>query len=148
MKNLRHRYCIVGVGNTAYGHTPGYSQTALNVMAIRAALEDAGLTTRDLDGVLTKAPTSTFPKLWAAVVAEALRVRPNIVGTLDQAGATNIGLIQYAISCIELGQGEVVAMGTPREVQAHPGVIEAYLGTIDDVSNLRRPAGASLGARA
>ena len=110
MKNLRHRYCIVGVGNTAYGTTPGYSQLALNVRAIRAALEDAGLTTRDLDGVLTKAPTSTFPKLWAAVVAEALRVKPNIVGTLDQAGATNIGLIQYAISCIELGQGEVVAI--------------------------------------
>ena len=110
MKDLRHRYCIVGVGNTAYGQTPGYSQLALNVMAIRAALEDAGLTTRDLDGVLTKAPTSTFPKLWAAVVAEALRVKPNIVGTLDQAGATNIGLIQYAISCIELGQGEVVAI--------------------------------------
>ena len=110
MKNLRHRYCIVGVGNTPYGQTPGYSQLALNVMAIRAALEDAGLTTQDLDGVLTKAPTSTFPRLWAAVVAEALRVKPNIVGTLDQAGATNIGLIQYAISCIELGQGEVVAI--------------------------------------
>ena len=49
---------------------------------------------------------------------------------------------------LAMNQGEVVAMGTPREVQAHPGVIEAYLGTIDDVSNLRRPAGSSLGARA
>ncbi|MCC7082982.1 MAG: thiolase family protein [Burkholderiales bacterium] len=110
MKHLRHRYCIVGVGNTVFGQTPEHSQLALNVMAIRAALDDAGLTTRDLDGVLTKAPTSTFPKLWAARVAEAMRVRPNIIGTLDQAGATNIGLIQYAISCIELGQGEVVAI--------------------------------------
>jgi acetyl-CoA acetyltransferase len=110
MKDLRRRYCIVGVGNTEYGQTPGYSQLALNVKAIRAALDDAGLTTRDLDGVLTKAPTSTFPKLWAATVAEALRVKPTIVGTLDQAGATNIGLVQYAISCIELGQGEVVAI--------------------------------------
>ena len=55
MKNKRQRYCIVGVGNTAYGHTPGLSQTALNVLAIRAALEDAGLTTKDLHGVLTKA---------------------------------------------------------------------------------------------
>jgi acetyl-CoA acetyltransferase len=110
MNKLQQRYCIVGVGNTAYGRTPGLSQAALNVMAIRAALEDAGLTTRDLDGVLTKAPTSTFPKMWAPVIAEALRVQPNIVGSLDQAGATNIGLIQYAISCIELGQGEVVAI--------------------------------------
>jgi len=44
---------------------------------------------------------------------------------------------------LAMNQGEVVAMGTPREVQAHPGVIEAYLGTIDDVSNLRRPAGSA-----
>lgn len=110
MRNKRQRYCIVGVGNTTYGRTPGLSQTALNVLAIRAALDDAGLTTKDLHGVLTKAPTSTFPRMWAPQIAEALRVKPNIVGTLDQAGATNIGLIQYAISCIELGQGEVVAI--------------------------------------
>ena len=42
MKNLRHRYCIVGVGNTAYGQTPGQSQAALNVTAIRAALGGCG----------------------------------------------------------------------------------------------------------
>ena len=49
---------------------------------------------------------------------------------------------------LAMNQGEVVAMGTPREVQSHPGVIEAYLGTIDDVSNLRRQAGSNLGIRA
>ena len=49
---------------------------------------------------------------------------------------------------LAMNQGEVVALGTPREVQTHPGVVEAYLGTIDDVSNLRRPAGSGLGARA
>jgi branched-chain amino acid transport system ATP-binding protein len=40
---------------------------------------------------------------------------------------------------VALNQGEVLAMGTPREVQTHPGVVEAYLGSIDDVSSLRRP---------
>ncbi|MGY8961460.1 MAG: thiolase family protein, partial [Alphaproteobacteria bacterium] len=90
MKNLSQRYCIVGVGHTAYGKNPGVSQIAHNVFAIRAALDDAGLTTDDLDGVLTKAPSSTFPMLWAPKVAEALRVEPNFVGTLDQAGASNI----------------------------------------------------------
>ena len=47
---------------------------------------------------------------------------------------------------LAMNQGEVLAMGTPREVQSDPGVIEAYLGTVDDVSSLRRSAGASLGA--
>ena len=44
---------------------------------------------------------------------------------------------------LAMNQGEVLAMGTPREVQSDPGVIEAYLGTVDDVSSLRRSAGAS-----
>ncbi len=39
---------------------------------------------------------------------------------------------------LAMNQGEVLAMGTPREVQTHPGVVEAYLGTVDDVSSLRR----------
>ena len=109
-KSLRQRYCIVGVGNTAYGRNPGVSQIAHNVFAIRAALEDAGLSTADLDGVLTKAPSSNFPMLFAPRVAEALRVQPKVTGTLDQAGASNIGLIQYAISAIELGQADVIAI--------------------------------------
>ena len=39
---------------------------------------------------------------------------------------------------LAMNQGEVLALGTPREVQNDPGVIEAYLGSIDDVSSLRR----------
>ncbi len=108
MKQLRQRYCIVGVGNTPYGKNPGLSQLAHNVMAIHAAIADAGLTTDQIDGVLTKAPTSTFPMLWAPRVAEALRIVPTVVGTIDQAGASNIGLIQYAVSAIELGQAEYI----------------------------------------
>jgi branched-chain amino acid transport system ATP-binding protein len=41
---------------------------------------------------------------------------------------------------LAMNQGEVLAMGTPREVQTHPGVIEAYLGSVEDVSSLRREA--------
>jgi len=41
---------------------------------------------------------------------------------------------------LAMNQGEVLAMGSPREVQTDPGVIEAYLGSMDDVSSLRRSA--------
>ncbi len=46
---------------------------------------------------------------------------------------------------LAMSQGEELATGTPAEVQGHPGVIEAYLGSTDDMSGLRRPkaAGAS-----
>jgi branched-chain amino acid transport system ATP-binding protein len=39
---------------------------------------------------------------------------------------------------LAMNQGEVLALGTPAEVQRHPGVIEAYLGSVDDVASLRR----------
>jgi len=47
---------------------------------------------------------------------------------------------------LAMNQGQVLALGTPSQVQNNPAVIEAYLGTADDVASLRRPA-ASTGAR-
>jgi branched-chain amino acid transport system ATP-binding protein len=39
---------------------------------------------------------------------------------------------------VAMNQGEVLALGTPREVQSDPAVVEAYLGTVDDLASLRR----------
>jgi branched-chain amino acid transport system ATP-binding protein len=39
---------------------------------------------------------------------------------------------------LAMRMGEELASGTPSQVQADPGVIEAYLGSVDDVSSLRR----------
>lgn len=48
---------------------------------------------------------------------------------------------------LAMSQGEELATGTPSQVQSDPGVIEAYLGSMDDVSGLRRenyvPGGAA-----
>ncbi|MBO9651015.1 MAG: ABC transporter ATP-binding protein [Variovorax sp.] len=41
---------------------------------------------------------------------------------------------------LAMNMGEALSTGTPREVQSDPRVVEAYLGTVDDVSNLRRVA--------
>jgi branched-chain amino acid transport system ATP-binding protein len=37
-----------------------------------------------------------------------------------------------------MAQGEPLAIGTPREVQSDPRVVEAYLGAAEDMSFLRR----------
>jgi branched-chain amino acid transport system ATP-binding protein len=40
---------------------------------------------------------------------------------------------------LAMNQGEVLAIGTPSEVQNNPAVVQAYLGSVDDVQDLRRP---------
>ena len=109
MEPFKNKYCIVGVGNTNYGTNPGLSQVGHNVKAIRAAAEDAGLEMSEVNGVLTKAPSSTFPMLWGPRVSEALGIVPKVTATIDQAGASNISLVMYAMIAIELGQADVIA---------------------------------------
>jgi acetyl-CoA acetyltransferase len=111
--DLNAKYCIVGVGQTAYGKVPGSSALELTVEAVRNALDDCGIAKSEIDAVLTKYPTSSFQSLFCARVSQALGIYPRVTATLDQAGATNIGLIAYAVMCIEAGmcQAAVISYG-------------------------------------
>jgi acetyl-CoA acetyltransferase len=100
---LRDKYCIAGVGHTAYGRLPGRTAVNLTVEAVRNAIDDCGIDKSEIDAVLTKYPTSSFQSLFSARVAQALGIVPRVTATLDQAGASNIGLIAYAAMCIEAG---------------------------------------------
>lgn len=63
----------------------------------------------------------------------------------DELGVT-ILMVEHDMSLVSrvsdrvlaMAQGRMLTIGSPAEVQAHPSVIEAYLGTIDDVTSLRR----------
>src|SRR6266571_1378988 len=101
MASLKDQYCIVGVGNTAYGRLPERSAMSLTVEAIRNAIEDCGIDKQEIDAVLTKYPTSQFQSLFSTHVAQALGIVPKVTATIDQAGASNIGIITYAMMCIE-----------------------------------------------
>jgi len=43
---------------------------------------------------------------------------------------------------LAMNQGEVLAQGTAGQVQSEPAVVEAYLGTVDDLHSLRREVAA------
>jgi acetyl-CoA acetyltransferase len=52
---------IVGIGQTEYSWDSGRPETVLAIGAIKAALEDAGLTLQDVDGVVRSSIESTTP---------------------------------------------------------------------------------------
>src|SRR5437667_248116 len=81
--------------------------------AVKSAIEDCGMAKGEIDAVLTKYPTSSFQSLFSARLSQALGIEPRVTATLDQAGASNIGLIAYAVLCMEAGlcQAAVVTYG-------------------------------------
>lgn len=68
---LRDRAAIVGVGYTEFSKNSGVSTLALALKAIAAAVDDAGLTVRDVDGV---ACHRVGDSVQAAVVLQALGI--------------------------------------------------------------------------
>jgi branched-chain amino acid transport system ATP-binding protein len=71
----------------------------------------------------------------------------NLLGITVLMVEHDMGLVsRVSDRVLAMSQGEVLALGGAAEVQSHPDVIEAYLGTMDEVADLRRPK-AAMGAR-
>ncbi|WP_227870779.1 thiolase family protein [Orrella marina] len=103
---MRGKYVIAGIGNTAFGKL-GLDTVTLNVMACKAALEDAGVDKVDVDALLLKTPTSAKEILYGQKVAQAMGMQPRWGGAWDQGGAANLTLINIAMMAIETGQCEI-----------------------------------------
>ncbi|MDO8673860.1 MAG: thiolase family protein, partial [Dehalococcoidia bacterium] len=108
MGSLKDKYAIVGVGQTKVGKVPGISPIGFNVLAIKAALADAGLTRDDVDGVLVKYPTSGFSLLFSGKVCQSLGITNKLMAVIDLAGATVPTMVQYAAMAIDAGLATTV----------------------------------------
>ena len=51
--NLVGKYAIVGIGETEYSRGSGRSTRAMGAMAVRRAMDDAGLDSTQVDGMLS-----------------------------------------------------------------------------------------------
>ena len=68
------------------------------------------------------------------------------IGDIKEELGVTVLMVEHDMSLVSrvsdrvlaMNQGEVLATGNPQEVQSDPAVIEAYLGSVDDVSSLRR----------
>jgi len=101
--SLKDRYAIVGAATTRFGRLPGSTAIGLTVEAAKLAIEDAGLDKNEIDCVLTKFPRTGFVNLYAHQIAQHLGIVPTIAAEIDNAGATNAALVQYAMMAMDAG---------------------------------------------
>ena len=71
---LRDKYCIVGVGETEYSRGSWRSTRAMAVESIRNAMDDAGLSSGEVDGLMSYHLGDSTP---STTVMYDLGIRPN-----------------------------------------------------------------------
>jgi acetyl-CoA acetyltransferase len=99
---------IAGIGESRVGKVPDRSALQLQSDAAHAALNDAGLTMADIDGLITT-PVRVEPwNMPCGVVSSFLGVCPAYLATLDLAGASGCAMIHHAAMAIATGQCHTV----------------------------------------
>ena len=97
------RVAIVGVAESDLGKVPDKTALELQAQAARRALEEAGLTLRDVDGVFAHTD-DRFPSL---LLSEYLGIRPKYMDTTSVGGMSNVLHVRHAIAAISAGMCEM-----------------------------------------
>ncbi len=108
MESLKNKVAIVGVGDTEVGVVRGYSATQLYVRAARLALEDAGLTKNDVDGLITCVSWAEPYLYHAEMIAEYMQIFPRYCITAPSGGGTTLAIMHHAASAILTGMCNTV----------------------------------------
>lgn len=92
---------ITGTGLTPFGKHPGRNTLDLMSSAATAAIREAGLERRDVDGLLTGYST-TFPHLMLSTVfAEHFGLSPRYAHAIQLGGATGFAMVMLAHHLVE-----------------------------------------------
>ena len=105
--SLRDKYAIVGVGETNYSRGSGKTTRALATWAIRNAMEDAGLTAGDIDGMLSY---SLMDSTFSPAVASDLGIRLNFFMDVWGGGSSTEALVGIATGVIAAGMCKTVVI--------------------------------------
>jgi acetyl-CoA acetyltransferase len=113
---LRDATAIVGIGQTEFSKAAGRSETQLASEAIRAALADAGLTTADVDGLVSY----TIDPVEETELVRSLGI-PEIhfSSRIPYGGGGSQGVLLHAAAAIASGAADVVV--AYRAVKARSG---------------------------
>jgi acetyl-CoA acetyltransferase len=104
---LRDKYCIVGVGETAYTRSSGRSTRSMGAEAVRNAMRDAGLGPEDVNGMMCyHAGDSTS----SSALSTDLGIRMDFYMDCSGGGSSTEALVGLAIGAIEAGMCHTMAI--------------------------------------
>lgn len=104
-RDLRGSVAIVGAATTGCGEAPGYSDIELLARAAKTAVDDAGLTMRDIDGLCS---ASLNAAMWPLNVVEYLKLRPRFVEGTNIGGAAFIAHLMPSMLALNAGVCDAV----------------------------------------
>lgn len=136
MSPFRDKYAIAGTGKSRLGQV-GENSLALLEEAIKAALDDAGLANKDVDGVVVRGPDDVYSH--HQLVAQRLGVNASFSTSLDNGGASQILSIILAVMAIEAGLATTVVCGYGRDSWSRTHVKGASLAQNDLIPAAQRP---------
>jgi acetyl-CoA acetyltransferase len=99
----RGSVAIIGVGETPVGVVPQYGCMQLYALAAKQAIEEAGLSIADIDGVLTIDAMAEPYRIHCTVFAEYMGIRSTYSMTCSNGGATSCAMVAHAASALEAG---------------------------------------------
>jgi acetyl-CoA acetyltransferase len=103
MDSLRGKVAIVGAADTEVGVVPQLSATQLYVKGAKLALEDAGITKADVDGLIT-CTSFVEPYMYhAEMIAEYMQIFPRYCLNVATGGGTTLAIMHHAASAIATG---------------------------------------------
>jgi len=106
--SLRGKVAIVGAADTEVGKVPQLGATALCVDAARRALEDAGITKDQVDGLVTCNSMAEPYMYHAEAIAEYLQIFPRYCISVGAGGGTTFSILHHAASAITTGVCDTV----------------------------------------
>jgi acetyl-CoA acetyltransferase len=106
---LRGRAAIAGFAELKPQKKPDH-RTPLDLMSEVAseAIADAGISPRDIDGLVVCPAQMQYSMLWPSVVAEHLGLSPGYLEFVDLGGATSCAMIARAATAVATGQASLV----------------------------------------
>ncbi|TQM11079.1 thiolase family protein [Pseudonocardia kunmingensis] len=106
-----HKAVIAGIGESDVGVVPDRTSISLCADAVAAALADAGLTLRNVDGLLCAAPLFRPSPRYHMVLAESLGLfTKTLCDSLSMGGASPCAALRLASWAVESGQCQTVVV--------------------------------------